>query len=349
MKKWIFQVVVAIFALMPLPSAIVSAQDGAGLGINESAAPTLAAVGDNITYTYAITNTDNVTISGLTLQDSWLGTIGLGGQTSLAAGENITATATYTVVEADLPGPLVSTATINGTDPSGNAVTASATATVQLTYTASLQLAKVASQTSATVGDNVTYTYTITNNGPVTISNIGLNDVPLGSIDLGGQTSLNAGGTITATAIYTIVKADLPGPLVNTATVAGTDPQGQTITSSATASVSLRAGDDEDDNNGDVDHHKGNHGNKHHGDDDEGHSDNMTKCQILKLRGVPGKGIDKAPGLQKPFNPKSQAAEHAGNKGIVTQQQQLTIRQSTQNHDDIQGQIKIKQKVKNGK
>lgn len=225
MKKWIFQVVVAIFALMPLPSAMVSAQDGAGLGINESAAPTLAAVGDNITYTYAITNTDNVTISGLTLQDSWLGTIGLGGQTSLAAGENITATATYTVVEADLPGPLVSTATINGTDPSGNAVTASATATVQLTYTASLQLAKVASQTSATVGDNVTYTYTITNNGPVTISNIGLNDVPLGSIDLGGQTSLNAGGTITATAIYTIVKADLPGPLVNTATVAGTDPR----------------------------------------------------------------------------------------------------------------------------
>ena len=40
----------------------------------------------------------------------------------------------------------------------------------------------------------------------------------------------------------------------------------------------------------------------------------LTKAQILKLSGVPGKGIDTAPGLQKPFNPNSQASEHAGKK-----------------------------------
>ncbi len=36
-------------------------------------------------------------------------------------------------------------------------------------------------------------------------------------------------------------------------------------------------------------------------------SDNstLTKAEILKQKGVPGKGIDKAPGLQKPFNPKA--------------------------------------------
>lgn len=39
-----------------------------------------------------------------------------------------------------------------------------------------------------------------------------------------------------------------------------------------------------------------------------------TKADILKDSGVPGKGIDTAPGLQKEFNPKSQAAEHAGKK-----------------------------------
>jgi hypothetical protein len=45
-------------------------------------------------------------------------------------------------------------------------------------------------------------------------------------------------------------------------------------------------------------------------------TDNITatKAEILKLSGVKGKGIDTAPGLQKPFNPKSQAAEHAGKK-----------------------------------
>jgi len=45
-------------------------------------------------------------------------------------------------------------------------------------------------------------------------------------------------------------------------------------------------------------------------------SDNstMTKADILKERGVPGKGIDHAPGLQKPFNTKSNAADNAGKK-----------------------------------
>ena len=40
----------------------------------------------------------------------------------------------------------------------------------------------------------------------------------------------------------------------------------------------------------------------------------LTKAEILRQRGVPGKGIDTAPGLQKPFNPKSKAAMHAGKK-----------------------------------
>ena len=73
----------------------------------------------------------------------------------------------------------------------------------------------------------------------------------------------------------------------------------------------------------------------------------LTKAEILKLRGVPGKGIEKAPGLQKPFNPKSQDAKHAGKKDRALQEEQLRIRQSTENHGDAQGQMNIKQKVKN--
>jgi len=40
----------------------------------------------------------------------------------------------------------------------------------------------------------------------------------------------------------------------------------------------------------------------------------FTKSEILQISGVPGQGIVNAPGLQKPFNPNSQAAEHAGKK-----------------------------------
>ncbi|MBA7496925.1 hypothetical protein ES702_07534 [subsurface metagenome] len=39
-----------------------------------------------------------------------------------------------------------------------------------------------------------------------------------------------------------------------------------------------------------------------------------TKSDILINSGVPGKGLENAPGLDKPFNPKSQAGEHAGMK-----------------------------------
>jgi len=39
-----------------------------------------------------------------------------------------------------------------------------------------------------------------------------------------------------------------------------------------------------------------------------------TKAEVLMDGGVPGKGLENAPGLQKPFNPNSQAAEHAGKK-----------------------------------
>jgi hypothetical protein len=39
-----------------------------------------------------------------------------------------------------------------------------------------------------------------------------------------------------------------------------------------------------------------------------------TKAETLIESGVPGKGLENAPGLQKPFNPKSQAGKHAGKK-----------------------------------
>lgn len=50
----------------------------------------------------------------------------------------------------------------------------------------------------------------------------------------------------------------------------------------------------------------------------------LFKAEILKLLGVPGKGIDKAPGLQKPFNPKSQAGARIANTDNVTQTDNIT-------------------------
>jgi uncharacterized repeat protein (TIGR01451 family) len=284
MNKWIIPVMIAIVALlMPMSSSTVSAQDGAGLSISKSAAPTLAAVGDSITYTYTITNNGPVIIDSIALTDDPLGTIDLGGVTSLNAGGTTAATATYIVVEADLPGPLVNTATVSGTDPDDNTVTASATASVGLTGNASLQLTKSADRSSASPHQTINYSYSITNNGNVTINNLSLQDDKLGALSLSSAT-LAPGKSLTATASHAVTIADLPGPIVNTATVSGTDSTGKSISvTSEPVSVSLHTNVWE-----------------------------LFKSEILKLMGVPGKGIEKAPGLQKPFNPRSKAAEHHG-------------------------------------
>ena len=428
MKRWSILALIAIFALlMPVSTAGVSAQDE--LSLSKSADLTSAALGDTITYTYTITNTDNVTIENIYLEDDPLGIINLGGQTSLGAGENITATTTHTVVGADLPGPLVNTANVTGTDPNGNPISASASASVDLNYTASLQLTKTADPTSATPGITITYTYTITNNGDVTIDDIALEDDPLGIIDLGGQTSLGAGENIMATTTYTVVEADLPGPLVNTANVTGTDPDSNLFADNDTATVELSYNSElqvnkeadretaaprevitytytitntgnmaignvtlEDDRLGPIS--LGGNGNimlapgqsvsanatytvsiwdflrsrtivntaNVTGNDSLGNSLTgsdtatvsltiiskafLTKFEILKLSGVPGKGIEKAPGLQKPFNPNSQAAEHAGKKGNPETPEQLQAEESVENQGTEQ-QLQITSEVQN--
>jgi hypothetical protein len=320
MKKWSIPVIVAVLALlMPISSATVSAQDEAGLSISKSADPVSAAVGGTITYTYTISNSDNFTIENVSLVDDKLGTIDLGGQTSLGAGENITATAAYTVVEADLPGPIENTATVSGTDPDENSVTASTTASVDLTYAASLQLTKTADPSPAAPHQTITYTYTITNNGNVTTDNLSLQDDKLGAISL-ADTTLAPGESLTATATYIVTTADLPGPIVNMATATGTDSTGQSLSaSSAAVSVSLNVNKWE-----------------------------LFKAEILKLMGVPGKGIEKAPGLQKPFNPKSQAAEHAGKKDKDQDQEeeQLRIRERVENQG-TEEQLQIRSEVQN--
>ncbi|MCJ7654624.1 MAG: DUF11 domain-containing protein [Dehalococcoidia bacterium] len=183
---------------------------------------------------------------------------------------------------------------------------------------AGLSISKSADLTSAAVGETITYTYTISNSDNITIENIYLQDDKLGVISL-TDTTLAPAERVTATATYTVTISDLPGPIVNTATVTGIAPDG-TLVSATTDPVSVSL-----------------YINK----------SLLTKAEILQLSGVPGKGILKALGLQKLFNPKSQAAEHAGKKDKDEKKEQLRIRQMTENHGAAKGQIKIEQKVRN--
>jgi hypothetical protein len=124
------------------------------------------------------------------------------------------------------------------------------------------------------------------NGGVVTISDIVLTDDKLGIITLSDNvTSLDPGQSAGAKASHTVTVGDvLRGTIRNIATATGEEPNGSEVkASSGEVMVSTNA----------LTHL-------------------LTKAQILKARGVPGKGIDTAPGLQKPFNPNSRAIDNAG-------------------------------------
>lgn len=96
----------------------------------------------------------------------------------------------------------------------------------------SVSLTKTASPTAVKVGDTITYTYTIENDGNVELTNITLTDDKIGSISL-SPTTLAAGATMTATATVTAAQE---GTLTNVATVTGKY-DNQTITDEAQATV----------------------------------------------------------------------------------------------------------------
>ena len=143
---------------------------------------------------------------------------------------------------------------------------------------AHLNLSVTADKTSAYAGENITFIYILSNTGGSTVENITVTDSKLGVIALGAS-SLAAGENITATAVYMIQDSDLPGLFTSYITATAASATGDGISASASVSINLKEGTaDADDNN------------------------MPTRAEWLKEKGVPGKGIGHAPGLQKAFN-----------------------------------------------
>lgn len=211
----------------------------AGLAVDKVADVQIVEIGDTVTYTYTVTNTGSVTLTDVVLSDDILGPITLS-STTIEPGQTVTGTATHVVTEADLPGPLVNIATASGTTPGGDTITATDDETVPVETSPSISVDKVADTIVAEAGDTITYTYTVTNTGDVTLQDITVEDDLLGPITL-ATTTLAPGASTTGTATYTVTAADLAGPIVNVATVEGTDPTGGSSTSIDTETVDLAA------------------------------------------------------------------------------------------------------------
>jgi uncharacterized repeat protein (TIGR01451 family) len=193
-----------------------------------------SAVDDIITYTFSVENTGSVTLTDVNVTDPLTGATNLTlDPATLAPGQTGTATATYTVTQADLDaGSITNTATAYGTfdsiqysDEDDTTVSGSQTASLELTKSATLiNDAEPDPFVYSAVDDVITYSFSVENTGSVTLTDVNVTDPLTGATNLAlDPATLAPGQTGTATATYTVTQADLDaGSITNTATAYGT-------------------------------------------------------------------------------------------------------------------------------
>lgn len=196
-------------------------------------------LGDTIAYRYTVRNTGNVTMVGIAVIDTRAGAATCAA-TTLAAGASTTCTggAAYAIDQPDVEAgtPIGSSATVRGRA-AGTVPVLSfgpATTTEQMAVAAdslALAVAAVVSpaghQLGAEAGDTVTYRYTVTNDGDVAVTGIGISDPRAGAATCpAGPLAVGAVLTCATTTPYRVTQADVDAGvgLHDLATVSGRRP-----------------------------------------------------------------------------------------------------------------------------
>ena len=213
-------------------------------------------LGEVINYKITATNDGNLTLTNVKVEDALTGNVGENAFTidTLAPDEAQTFDVRYVVTENDvLEGKVINNATGTATDPTDpdepkTPVTPGEKEDPIETPNPSLAVVKTSDKTGVVkLGETITYTITVTNNGNVTINDIEVTD------ELTGNTGDNAftidrlavGETKQFTATYTVTEDDiLEGTIVNRATATGKDPRNEEVTGEGEVRVDTEEKDD---------------------------------------------------------------------------------------------------------
>ena len=192
------------------------------ISLEKTASVEEAVRGEQINYTFVVTNTGAKALRNVVLNDDKLNkqwNIG-----DLASGAGYTTTAAYTIPDdGDNGYELVNTAKVTGEYGKKGKVDATAKATVDVKAKYGITLEKTASVTEAIMGDQITYTFVVTNTGTGDLTNVVLNDNRLNKEwNIG---NLASGTVYTTTAAYTVPDTgNRSYDLKNTATVEAEHP-----------------------------------------------------------------------------------------------------------------------------
>ncbi len=223
-------------------------------------------IGDKITYTFALTNTGNVTMNNVVVNDPMLGGALSPVVNNLRPGVPQSINVTYTLTAADQPaldaGTLHNDATANGAPVRGVAppdaigfadvpLAASPKISVVKPVPTVVSVAAGLDPARIDAGDTVDYVFNVTNEGNVSVNTVSVSDLLAGlpapayqSGDTDGDTELDAGETWVFATQYTLLQSDIDaGKVVNKATANGLSPSGATVTDKSHPTDKTREGD----------------------------------------------------------------------------------------------------------
>ncbi|MET3564613.1 putative repeat protein (TIGR01451 family) [Leifsonia sp. 563] len=249
---------------LPLPPSepselAIPAQQSPELTVAKSSSTSvITAVGQTLTYRFLITNTGNVRIDGVDVEDVQLPPAQQGDLSpiacpypSLEPGQSQTCTATYTVSQADVAnGSVADFAIATGTTPGGAAVrsTPSALSIPAPSTPPAISIVKSSSsQGVSTLNEQIPYSFEVTNNSAVTLTEVRVTDTqapPASQSNLSSvtcpSTTLASGASMTCTATYTTTQPDFDhGRIDDSAVATGRDPGGTVVQSSPSTFVVL--------------------------------------------------------------------------------------------------------------
>jgi uncharacterized repeat protein (TIGR01451 family) len=223
----------------------VPVEQSAGLSVTTSANKAeVSAVGELVTFETVTTNTGRVTLTDVAVTDPLPGLTSACRSTTLAPGDTLRCTGTYTVTAQDLQaGGVTSTAAVSAAQPGGGRVTGRDSLTVAAFETPVLRLTKRADVDEVrTPVDSITYTYSARNTGNTDLLGVVVED-PLfrdGQIvcEAAMPVDLAPGDSVTCSATHAVTQKDIDRGGVDTgARAAGAPPEAPAVSTTATAPV----------------------------------------------------------------------------------------------------------------
>ncbi|MFA5458284.1 MAG: hypothetical protein WC261_11720 [Synergistaceae bacterium] len=224
---------IALFAIIGIVGAAelkntvtATAVDGTGANVTNSSEATIAInetvsailmkdvekkvykPGEMANYTFRLSNTGTAKLTDVRVVDDLLGTIAMSA-TIVGPGEFSEGSAQLKVTEDMLPGPVISYAVASMMS-LGKPTTRVASAVFEIVAEPDILVTKLTDVSSADIGNEVVYIFTIENTGSRTLYNVTAVDDKLGDLTL-PKTTLAPGENITVTKNHAVTVEDIEG------------------------------------------------------------------------------------------------------------------------------------------